>query len=245
MTTYSAFFSSGLLAAPHMYSSRLYNNKHEASPSRLGMGDMLDDTSDIEVDRSTTPTPATVPSDSQSHHALPRLRRRRSSLTVGTSPINCIKSPTRAAGNALQLQRHLFTSPSRSRSGSIDSVLGEELPQLNNIASKSTSLLSRMRSGSVGTTLKPRRGVRRGVPGPTLPPPSLPLPAIPGTPSRVKAFSLAISTSATHALAQRLAADVLTSQSDSLPASPTFSSPRQPLGDLQLHGYGNDQEMRD
>lgn len=154
MTTYSAFFSSGLLAAPHMYSSRLYNNKHEASPSLLGMGDMLDDTSDIEVDRSTTPTPATVPSDSQSHHALPRLRRRRSSLTVGTSPINCIKSPTRAAGNALQLQRHLFASPSRSRSGSIDSVLGEELPQLNNIASKSTSLLSRMRSGSVGTTLK-------------------------------------------------------------------------------------------
>ncbi|KAJ3806130.1 hypothetical protein F5876DRAFT_81019 [Lentinula aff. lateritia] len=244
MTTYSAFFSSGLLAAPHMSSSHLMYNNHiprhgDVSPSLLTITDALDDTSDIDLDRSSTPTLTSIET---SMHQTQRLRRRRSSLTIGTSPINAIKSPSRAAGNALQLQRHLFTTPGRSRSGSTSSVMsiGEEVN--SNIASENTSLYRRMRSGSVGSVLKSRRGVRRGVPGPSFPPPSAPLPAlppIPGTPSRTKAFSLAVPSIATQALAQKLAAaeDVLNLQ---VASSPT----RQPFGDLQLHGYANDQKMR-
>ncbi|KAJ3890518.1 hypothetical protein GG344DRAFT_20940, partial [Lentinula edodes] len=157
MTTYSAFFSSGLLAAPHMSSSHsMYNNhipRHgDVSPSLLTVTDALDDTSDIELDRSSTPTLTNIET---SMHQTQRLRRRRSSLTIGTSPINAIKSPSRAAGNALQLQRHLFTTPGRSRSGSTSSVMsiGEEVN--SNIASENT------------------------IPGPSFPPPSAPLPALP------------------------------------------------------------------
>ncbi|KAJ4490431.1 hypothetical protein J3R30DRAFT_80007 [Lentinula aciculospora] len=158
MTTYSAFFSSGLLAAPHMYPSHSMYNSHisthdNVSPSMLSISDVLDDTSDIELDRSATPTPTNV--DGQASSVLhPRLRRRRSSLTIGTSPMNTIKSPSRAAGNALQLQRHLFTSPGRSRSGSTSSAMsiGEEVNA--GIASESTSWYRRMRSGSVGSVLK-------------------------------------------------------------------------------------------
>ncbi|KAJ3799616.1 hypothetical protein GGU11DRAFT_652616, partial [Lentinula aff. detonsa] len=185
MTTYSAFFSSGLLAAPHMYSSHsVYDNRipshGDPSPSLLSVSDVIDDTSDLELDRSTTPTPTNVDGQATStHQAQHCIRRRRSSLTVGTSPMNIIKSPSRAAGTALQLQRHLLTSPGRSRSGSTSSVvsIGEEVN--SNIASESTSLYRRMRSGSVGSVLKSRRGARRGAPGPKFPPPSAPLPALP------------------------------------------------------------------
>ncbi|KAJ3997336.1 hypothetical protein F5050DRAFT_1553074, partial [Lentinula boryana] len=159
MTTYSAFFSSGLLAAPHMYPSHSVYNNHipshgDPSPSRVS--DALDDTSDLELDRSTTPTPTSVEGQATStHQAQHYIRRRRSSLTIGTSPMNIIKSPSRAAGTALQLQRHLLTSPGRSRSGSTSSVvsIGEEVN--TNIASESTT------------------------PGPKFPPPSAPLPALP------------------------------------------------------------------
>ncbi|KAJ3726519.1 hypothetical protein DFJ43DRAFT_1002020 [Lentinula guzmanii] len=206
MTTYSAFFSSGLLAAPHVYSSHsVYNNRipshGDPSPSLLNVSDVIDDTSDLELDRSTN-VDGQATSTHQAQHCI---RRRRSSLTVGTSPMNIIKSPSRAAGTALQLQRHLLTSPGRSRSGSTSSVvsIGEEVN--SNIASES----------------------------PKFPPPSAPLPAlpsIPGTPSRSKAFSLAVPSIATQALARKLADN---------------HSSRQPLGEIQLCGHRNDQEMRD
>lgn len=237
MTTYSDFFSSGLLAGPHMYNNKNHSFPTSPSPSLLSVTDDLDDTSDIELDRSTTPTPHQAQAQPQPQ---PRLRRRRSSLTVGTSAMNLIKSPSRAAGNALNLQRHLIASPGRSRSGSASSVMsiGEEPLRNGNIASESTSLLGRMRSGSVGSVLKSRR-IRR-FPGPSFPPPSAPLPplpSIPGTPSRskTKAFSIAVSPTVTEALAQKLA-----------DASSALTLSRQPFGDLQLHGYGytNDQEMR-
>lgn len=168
MTTYSAFFSSGLLAGPNMYSRCNTTNsnfggfsfpKWQGQEELSRVIDALDDTSDIEVDRSTTPTPSTQPSQAHASGHPPRLRRRRSSLNVGTSPMNIIKSPSRAVGNALQLQRHLLASPGRSRSGSASSVLsiGEELSlgtTGNNVASESTSLVGRMRSGSVGSALK-------------------------------------------------------------------------------------------
>jgi hypothetical protein len=261
-TAYSSFFSSGLLAAPH----NLSRNASNVSPSLRSASDVLDDISDMELDRdrSKTPTPAPVNVAPQ-----PRLRRRRSSLTTGTSSMNSIKSPTRAAGNALHFQRHLYsastsvTSSNRSRSGSASSAMSlsigeEKLSHSKDVATENNSLMRRLRSGSVGSVLKSRRTVRR-VPGPSCPPPSAPLPplpalpSIPGTPgrSKTKAFSLAVPSSATQALAQKLAGDSLMLQTNvmnpSVASSPTLMSPRQPLGDLQPHGYGyvNDQEMRD
>ena len=178
MLTYSAFFSSGLLA-PH----RSYNSTNDAaypyydapSPAAPSFPLPLDDDSDIEIDRSITPTgpPATsntnmmvteIPAPSTTSAAAPpnrpHLRKRRSSLTVATSPMNSIKSPTRTAGAALQLQRHL--SPSRARSGSLNINLNASVVTgdlfggaygglgVGNIASEGTSLVGRMRSGSVG-----------------------------------------------------------------------------------------------
>ena len=76
----------------------------------------------------------------------PRLRRRRSSLTQATSPMNAIRSPTRAAGNALyhhlQIVPAASAAAARSRSGSLS--LGDAL----GAGTYSSSLVGRMRSGS-------------------------------------------------------------------------------------------------
>ncbi|PPR05238.1 hypothetical protein CVT24_010343 [Panaeolus cyanescens] len=135
----------------------------------------------------------------------PRLRRRRSSLTQATSPMNAIKSPARAAGSALLLQMQLAgvtTNPgliTRARSGSLTGAVVA--------ATEGSSLMGRLRSGScsnVNSTailasasstsavsrveppkaaFRPRRGVRGRVvtlpiPAPS-PPPNAPLPALP------------------------------------------------------------------
>lgn len=78
-------------------------------------------------------------------NGVPRLRKRRSSLSMAASPMAGIKSATRNAGTALQ--RTGFMSPSRSRSGSINEYgLG--------VATEQTSLTGRMRSGSLGGVLR-------------------------------------------------------------------------------------------
>ncbi|KAG6907492.1 hypothetical protein DXG01_008686 [Tephrocybe rancida] len=185
MTTYSAFFSSGLLAPRHAASSY----PHYDAPSPVSPSSPLPDSDvDLNMDRDITPTPDSVyrPTATVTTAAAPqpRLRKRRSSLTVGTSPMNAIRSPARTAGAALQLQMHL-ASPSRSRSGSLSTTTSTTADTYNNIgmgniASENTSLVGRMRSGSVGAVLRPRRGVRRlaSVPAPA-PPPTAPLPAVP------------------------------------------------------------------
>ncbi|KAF5379444.1 hypothetical protein D9615_006566 [Tricholomella constricta] len=201
MTTYSAFFSSGLLA-PHHASFSGYGQlnadsypDYDASSPATPSSPLPDSDIEVERDREITPTPD-APSRSMSSsssnssanpcttQAPPRLRRRRSSLTVGTSPMNSIRSPTRTAGAALQLQMHL-PNPTRSRSGSLSASTSQtdmygKVGKSSNVASEGTSLVGRMRSGSVGTVLRPRRGVRRlaSVPA-AAPPPTAPLPAIP------------------------------------------------------------------
>lgn len=168
MASYSAFFSSGLLAPQLVYkpstmdSDTIFNDYYDSPPSPLPA---FDDVSDVEMERSITPTSSSpmLASSSQTtafpttstsqaapvQAAMPRTRKRRSSLTVATSPvINSIKSPTRSAGTALQFQRFLQASPSRTRSGSVG---GESF---NNTATEQTSLMGRMRSGSVGTVLR-------------------------------------------------------------------------------------------
>ncbi|OJA18893.1 hypothetical protein AZE42_10502 [Rhizopogon vesiculosus] len=161
MVTYSAFFSSGLLAPYHPRANTL------APPS----SPMPIPSSPIDpVDRglSVTPTPsgtdvAAAPTANAEH---PLMRRRRSSINIAANPMALIKSPTRNAGFALQ--RTGIMSPSRSRAGSIAEG-----------ASEGNSLFSRLRSGSLnaGAPMRLRRAVKRTVP--LAPPPTAPLPALP------------------------------------------------------------------
>jgi len=134
MATYSAFFSSGLLAPCHYSQSRA----HTPAPSSpiiipSSPGDPID------IDRST-PTPSnlvdingqTTPNASHLNVPTadrPRLRKRRSSVTIGVSPMNAIKSPIRNAGAALHRAINGPMSPNRSRSGSLNSDLFSAAPQ--------------------------------------------------------------------------------------------------------------------
>lgn len=165
---YSAFFSSGLLAPPNLYPKFGHSQSSPALPptSPVIPPPLVDDsdTDDISMDteedaRSVTPTPSCTSGRSRSGSTTsaiqagqkPRLRRRRSSINANTSPMNVIKSPQRNAENALQLQRSI----GRSRAGSF-SFLGlggvphGPVPDSPNVASQTTSFISRMRSGSVG-----------------------------------------------------------------------------------------------
>ncbi|KAG6812554.1 hypothetical protein H0H87_009723 [Tephrocybe sp. NHM501043] len=190
MTTYSAFFSSGLLAPRHATHAYPY---YDAPSPVLPSSPLYDSDAELDMDREITPTPESfqrsAPAVTTSPNTVvvasqPRLRKRRSSLTICTTPMNAIRSPSRNAGAALQLQMHL-PNPSRSRSGSVSttSSTGSEMYNrigMDNVASESTSLVGRMRSGSVGAVFRPRRGIRRlsSVPAP-VPPPTAPLPAVP------------------------------------------------------------------
>lgn len=164
MTTYSTFFSSGLLAATRHASFDSYDSYAGfEDPCPLSPSSPLPD-SDIEIDgdRISTRTPVTTShsfiNSSTTNPPRPRLRKRKSSLTVGCSPMNAIRSPARNAGVAFQLQMH-----PRSRSGSVTNAPTTDLDpnskysiavglgiRTSNLASEGTSLVGRMRSGSVG-----------------------------------------------------------------------------------------------
>ncbi|KIK79389.1 hypothetical protein PAXRUDRAFT_281550 [Paxillus rubicundulus Ve08.2h10] len=124
MATYSAFFSSGLLAP---YVSRSTTPMPPSSP-------MLISASPVDpVDLALTHTKGD----------RPPMRRRRSSMNIGASPMALIKSPARNAGAALQ--RSGIMSPTRSRAASVST----------NEASENNSLFSRLRSGSLGGVVNP------------------------------------------------------------------------------------------
>ncbi|KAF8810497.1 hypothetical protein BYT27DRAFT_7336708 [Phlegmacium glaucopus] len=188
----------------------------DRSPSRPSSPIPIPDESLMDIDmanysscddrRSTTPTPQTItpmqspqpvkiqskPQTQQQQPTQPRLRKRRSSLTQATSPMNAIRSPTRTASNAIHLQRQLSTVVApRSRSGSI---AGEDVTTSRysnvGVASSATSLEGRMRSGSLGCAPAPpsatgmrRHPIRRlhisALQAPLTPPPTAPLPALP------------------------------------------------------------------
>ncbi|KAG2141842.1 hypothetical protein DEU56DRAFT_795032 [Suillus clintonianus] len=161
MVTYSAFFSSGLLAPYH---------PRATTPAPLSSPMPSSPMQPVDRDLSVTPTPtgnsnsvAAVPT---ANAERPRMRRRRSSMNIAASPMALIKSPTRNAGSALQ--RTGAMSPTRSRAGSIAEN-----------ASESNSLFGRLRSGSLnaGAPLRLRRAVKRTIP--LAPPPTAPLPALP------------------------------------------------------------------
>jgi len=170
VTTYSDFFSSGLHAPSHAH-----NNTHPPSPPGLpsspGMtqspfSTSIDEDSDVEnldfvLDLNSARGGGRSRSGSVAsarHHAQrPRLRKRRSSLTVSTSPIKMIKSPQRNASNALLLQQRLPAgSLGCSCSGSLSffSLSGlltaADMSDSTSIASQ--NLRDRTRSGGVGSS---------------------------------------------------------------------------------------------
>lgn len=232
-TTYSAFFSSGLLAPS---ASNAYSHRIDSSPPV----DALEDVSDVEdaVSRFSTNNAdfpkRTTSSNFNSKSSQPTLRKRRSSvsLNVNTSPVARLRSPTRAVESAFSLHRHLHhtqatPSKSRSRSGSVTGN-GE-------FASIGTSLVGRMRSASVGTALKPRRFVRR-VPTNPLPPPSVPLPPLPPlppkTPQRVHGRSFSLAPGTTRA-GNRYGPNTALPPVPATPPDIAVDSPRTPLGVIQ------------
>lgn len=159
MPAYSNLFSSGLLA-PHQ--GLCDSRAHTPTPADTPM--LTPTTSADPVDRFPTSTPPrnfssnamqvspgpSGNSQSDTHtnttEMRPRLRKRRSSLSVTTSPKGHIKSPGRSAGHALQ--RTGLMSPSRMRSRSVGEFGN------GNVASEETSLAGRMWSGCTGGILR-------------------------------------------------------------------------------------------
>ncbi|KAI0070025.1 hypothetical protein K474DRAFT_931140 [Panus rudis PR-1116 ss-1] len=173
-TFYSSFFSSGLLAASTPSPTPTQESFMVDAPStpRAALQDM----------RETTPTatsPNTLPSIVETSPAPPAvqaprpptLRRRRSSLSVAASPVAGLKAST---------QRHhsLVTGTSANNAGSV----GRNRARAGSVveaATQSNSLVGRMRSGSIGSSLS--RRVLRPKPTP-LPAPTAPLPSLPNQP---------------------------------------------------------------
>ncbi|KAG6330591.1 hypothetical protein ID866_8499 [Astraeus odoratus] len=168
MTTYSAFFSSGLLA-PCIARPTTPTHRSSEGPIPCSPADPVD------RELSITPTPTSAATSYTKNISAvsaagerPRMRRRRSSINIAASPMAAIKSPSRNASSALQ--RSGIMSPTRSRAGSV------------NEASENTSLFGRLRSGSLNMMppVRVRRAVRRAIPA--VPPPTIPLPAVPPSP---------------------------------------------------------------
>ncbi|KZV65019.1 hypothetical protein PENSPDRAFT_668639 [Peniophora sp. CONT] len=182
---YSSIFASGLLATPR--------------PSRLGSGDAMDtDTTPTSSKTYTTnftnPFPphgqdadmttgdadyfasrSRASSTASTDSTAPRLRRRRSSLTVNpnANPLASVRSPLRSAGAAFQ--RNLI-SGSRSRSGSVNTEPDAHMHGAGGAAAV-PAIKGRMRSGSLGTALRSSRKASRK------PPPAMPLPELPPLPA--------------------------------------------------------------
>ena len=133
MATYSAFFSSGLLAQCHFPQSRA----HTPTPNSSGLDqDTLSLSSRIMTHtKANIQTPPSVPY---------RLRRRRGSLSTSAS---AIKSPAHNASVAFQRARSIGAiSPRRYRSGSVGSN------HLGGTKINNNAVSGRKRSGSLGVT---------------------------------------------------------------------------------------------
>ncbi|KAL0064945.1 hypothetical protein AAF712_008067 [Marasmius tenuissimus] len=140
-------------------------------------GEILDPHSTPKVASSTILT-------THGHLNPPRaIRKRKSSCSLEASPHGRVRSHSRAAENALSFQLHL----PRSRSGSVNPIHPPPpLPSVEsgpiNEGAAEKNVIGRVRSGSIGTTLKSNRALRR-LPNNPLPPPNAPLPPLPATPA--------------------------------------------------------------
>ncbi|KAI0346754.1 hypothetical protein BDW22DRAFT_456179 [Trametopsis cervina] len=204
---YSSFFSSGLLATE---SDAAHGSRpHTPDPSTpRPKTTSLDDTTPTAATH-TIPAAAqnaedVLPilaqaieiNDSPSVQASerPRMRRRRSSLGLAASPVAPLKSNTAGARASISVhvQRQSMgitgMASTRSRSGSIvDSGMPLSRAAMSiamNDATSGNSIVGRLRSGSVGTALRPRRLRKQAtLPAPLPPPPTTSLPELPPLPS--------------------------------------------------------------
>lgn len=138
--SYSSFFSSGL--------SAIQNFTPPPSPTQPVRPDSpivpLTPTREVTdiTDHDSTPTAA---NPSQGFGAeRPKLRKRRSSLTVNTSPLVQLKGSYRGAAAAVQRQN-------RSRSGSVNDF---SQPRSIGFVTEENNIIGRLRSGSVGHSLR-------------------------------------------------------------------------------------------
>ncbi|KAJ7027932.1 hypothetical protein C8F04DRAFT_1121163 [Mycena alexandri] len=211
-SSYSVFYKSGL----HGHASSVYTYSHPRDDDMDHENPSHSATADLAYFAAAAPYHITSSNINNRVAQGPRspTRKRRSSLTSAASPVSALKlrSPARAAGNAWHMA-HMASSPSRSRSGSL------------NVASEGTSMLGRMRSGSVGARLRARKPLTNRRPvallfAPTPPPPSAPLPALPlCAPARPPFSRLAIQLPALPV------ADGVFYKPSAGPASPVPSSP--------------------
>ncbi|TFY67013.1 hypothetical protein EVG20_g4093 [Dentipellis fragilis] len=183
---YSSIFASGLLATPRPNRTLSPGERpttpggadHDTTPTALRSyftDFSLGPVTPLAEFEAEPPLSRSRASSTSSN--VPRLRRRRSSLTVGTGSLSSIKSPLRSAGNALQRTSLMSpTTPSRTRSGSTSTDVDMDEPPLT------APPTGRMRSGSLGYALRPRRTVRKPAAAPPtapLPAPPMPIPALP------------------------------------------------------------------
>ena len=171
MTGYSSIFSSGLLATP-----RPHRDRH-VDPSDYCIPSQPSSPINVDFDPDTTPTKLNTPlepsfdvvmdyfmprsrassnasNNSSALGGVPRLRRRRSSLSVANNGLSAVKSPQRNAGIALQ-RSTLIGPGGRARSGSVD-IGPAGVPRLDELCCVPASLRAggRSRSGSIGGTLR-------------------------------------------------------------------------------------------
>jgi len=164
--SYSSFFSSGLSALQHITPPPSPTQPVRPDSPIVPLTPTREAT-DI-TDQDPTPTAA---NPSQAFGAGgAKLRRRRSSLTVNTSPLVQLKGSYRGATTAIQRQN-------RSRSGSVNDFFQ---PRSVNFATEENNVTGRLRSGSINHSLRSRRVIRGA-----RPPPSMPLPPLPILPSSV------------------------------------------------------------
>lgn len=168
MSGYSSVVSLGLLATPRSIRVGTYDSSPHASPSSMDI-DELETTptatrtyttfytnfpaDDAEAADYFSPTSRSRASSTAStESSAPRLRRRRSSLTVGSNTLASIKSPIRSATAALQ---RTLAGSVRSRSGSITTTTSAGADRADDVlGSVPIPIKGRLRSGSVGTALR-------------------------------------------------------------------------------------------
>ncbi|EKM59657.1 uncharacterized protein PHACADRAFT_250293 [Phanerochaete carnosa HHB-10118-sp] len=186
---YSSFFSSGLLNSdshcprtPEPTTPRAFatNFNEDTTPTASNFALPTSQSSNGTIPPLLAQAEATVASADR-----PRMRRRRSSIGLSSSPVTPLKGalPSRAA----HIQRQSVptgalgvASLARSRSGSVTEAMTFARSTMSMTSTSEASKAGRMRSGSVGNALRNNSRRRKPTaPIPALPPPNAPLPALP------------------------------------------------------------------
>ena len=139
--SYSSFFCSGLSAAQHQTPPQSPTQIVRPDSPILPSSPTRDAAADI---TNHDPTLIAVNPSHVFDAERPKLRKRRSSLTVNTSPLVQLKASYRGAATATQRQ-------SRSRSGSINNF---SQPCSVGFPLEEVGIIGRLRSGSVGNSLR-------------------------------------------------------------------------------------------